>query len=276
MLKVDTHQHFWKYNPAKHSWIGDEMAVIQKDFMPVDLLPILDAAGVSACIAVQTDENEVENDFLLSLAKENRFIKGVIGWVDFLANNIYDRIAYYNDFKTIKGFRYILQDKKQRDLILSNEFIRGVFAMNNYDLVYELLVYPDQLNYVEQFVKHFPDQIFVLNHLAKPSIKSGEIIQWERAITALARHENVYCKLSGMITEADWKNWSYKDLAPYIDAVFSSFGIDRVMFGSDWPVCNLAGGYGKVMGVAEKWVSDLSSNEQEKFWSLNAIKCYQL
>lgn len=276
MLKLDTHQHFWKYHPKKQPWISQDMATIQHDFMPEDLQPLLNKSGVSGCIAVQVDENETENDFLLSLAKENELIKGVIGWVDFLADDIYDKVAYYNDMKLMKGFRYMLQGKKQRDLILSNEFIRGVFAMNNYDLVYELLVLPDQLNYVDQFVKHFPEQLFVLNHLAKPLIKTGEIAQWTSAISSLAKHENIYCKVSGMVTEADWTNWSYNDLAPYMDVVFSSFGIDRVMFGSDWPVCNLAGDYQKTMAVPAQWVSNLSANEQEKFWSGNAIKCYQL
>ncbi|WP_017259991.1 amidohydrolase family protein [Pedobacter arcticus] len=276
MLKLDTHQHFWKYNPVKHAWINQEMAVIQKDFMPLDLQPVLKNADVNGCIAVQTDEDEGENEFLLALAKENDFIKGIIGWVDFLSADISDRLAYYNDFKTIKGFRYILQDKAQRDLILSKEFIRGIVAMNAYDFVYELLVFPDQLKYAEQLVNQFPNQVFVLDHLAKPAIKSGEINQWKTAITALAKHENVHCKVSGMITEADWNNWSYPDFIPYMDVVFSAFGMDRVMFGSDWPVCNLAGNYQKVMRVVAQQVSNLSLNEQEKFWSSNAIKCYKL
>ncbi len=276
MLKIDTHQHFWQYHPAKQGWINDEMTAIQHDFMPADLLPILKENGINGCIAIQVDENEAENDFLLQLANENDFIKGIVGWVDFLADDIYDKVAHYNDFKIMKGFRYILQNKKQRDLIISNQFIRGVFAMNNYDLVYELLVFPDQLRYVEQFVKHFPEQVFVLNHLGKPLIKSGEIRLWKEMFVALSKHENVYCKISGMVTEANWNNWNYADLQPYMDVVFSSFGIDRVMFGSDWPVCNLAGNYQKVMSVPEQWVSKLSFNEQQKFWSGNAIKCYQL
>jgi L-fuconolactonase len=276
MLKVDTHQHFWKYNPVKHSWINEEMAVIQKDFMPIDLQPILNEVGIGGCIAVQADEDEAENDFLLSLAKNDNFIKGVVGWADFLADDISERLAYYNDFKIIKGFRYILQDKNQRDLMLSKEFLKGIQAMKAYDFVYELLIFPDQLAYAEQLVTQFPNQVFVLDHLAKPMIKAGEIKQWKTAIIALAKHENVYCKVSGMVTEADWKNWNYADLSPYMDVVFSSFGIDRVMFGSDWPVCNLATDYQKVMDVVETQVNSLTINEQEKFWSLNATKCYQL
>ena len=276
MLKVDTHQHFWKYNPVKHSWINEEMAVIRKDFMSDDLQSILNAVGVNGCIAVQADEDEAENDFLLSLTKDNDFIKGVVGWADFLADDISERLAYYNDFKIIKGFRYILQDKEQRDLMLSKEFLKGIQAMNAYDFVYELLIFPDQLAYAEQLVSQFPNQVFVLDHLAKPMIKAGEIKQWEIAINALAKHENVYCKLSGMVTEADWKNWNHADLSPYMDVVFSSFSIDRVMFGSDWPVCNLAADYQKVMGVVETQVNSLTINEQKKIWSLNATKCYQL
>ncbi|WP_017256938.1 amidohydrolase family protein [Pedobacter arcticus] len=276
MQKIDTHQHFWKYNPVKHAWINNEMAVIQKDFMPHDLQPILSIAGVSGCIAVQSDEEEADNDFLLDLSKKNEFIKGIVGWVDFLNSDISERLAYYSEVKAIKGFRYILQDKEQRDLILSKEFIRGIVAMNAYDFVYDLLLLPDQLNYAEQLVSHFPNLVFVLDHLAKPMIESGEINAWKTAVTALARHENVYCKVSGVITEADWKNWKQEDLIPYMDVVFSAFGMDRVMFGSDWPVCNLAGDYQKVMRVVAQQVNSLSVNEQEKFWSLNAIKCYNL
>ena len=276
MLKIDTHQHFWKYNPTKQAWINEEMSAIRKDFMPTDLQPILNKAGVSGCIAIQADESEAETDFLVALANDNPFIKGVIGWVDFLAEDIYDRLAYYAKFEAIKGFRYNLQDKKQRDLMLNEEFIRGIFSMNDYDLVYELLIHSDQITYADQLVKHFPEQVFVLDHIAKPLIKKGEIAKWKKAIIALSKNENVYCKISGMATEADWKNWKYQDLEPYMDVVFSSFGADRVMFGSDWPVCNLAGDYQRVMEIVDRKISDFSVNDQQKFWSANAIKCYQL
>lgn len=276
MLKIDTHQHFWKYNPQQHAWINSEMAVIQKDFLPNDLQPLLYNAGVSGCIAVQADESEGDNDFLLGLAKGNDFIKGIVGWLDFLDSNISSRLAYYSDFEEIKGFRYVLQGKEQRDLMLEKSFIRGIVAMNAYDFVYELLIFPDQLGYAALLVDQFPNQIFVLDHLAKPLIKASQISQWKSGIWALAQHQNVYCKVSGMVTEADWKNWDYEDFVPYLDVIFSAFGADRVMFGSDWPVCNLAGNYQKVIGIVENYVANLSLIEQEKFWALNAAKCYKL
>ena len=276
MLKIDTHQHFWQFDKMRHAWIKEDMKVVQKDFLPADLAPLLNNAGINACITVQADETEAENDFMLALAKENDFIKGVIGWLDFFDPQVSERLAYYSQFDLMKGFRFILQNKQPRDLLMSDKFIRGIKALGAYDLVYEILIFSDQIPYATALVKQFPKQRFVLNHLAKPMIKAGEIKQWETAISSLAKHENVYCKVSGMVTEADWKNWNYADISPYMDVVFSLFGIDRVMFGSDWPVCNLAADYQKVMGVVETQVNSLTINEQEKFWSLNAAKCYQL
>ncbi|HEX7366712.1 MAG TPA: amidohydrolase family protein [Pelobium sp.] len=276
MLKIDTHQHFWKYSPHQHAWISDEMAAIQRDFLPADLQPLLNEFGISACIAVQADESETDNDFLLGLAKKNDFIKGVIGWLDYLDEGISSKLAYYSDFKELKGFRYVLQGKEQRDLMLDKNFVRGIAAMKAYDFVYELLIYPDQLGYAAQLVDQFPNQVFVLNHIAKPLIKLGEIEQWKSAVTALAQYHNVYCKVSGMVTEADWINWKYQDFVPYLDVIFSAFGTDRVMFGSDWPVCNLAGNYPKVVGIVDAYLGNLSLTEQENFWGLNASKCYKL
>lgn len=276
MLKIDTHQHFWQFDKMRHAWIKEDMKVVQKDFLPADLAPLLNNAGINACITVQADETEAENDFMLALAKENDFIKGVIGWLDFFDPQVSERLAYYSQFDLMKGFRFILQNKQPRDLLMSDKFIRGIKALGAYDLVYEILIFSDQIPYATALVKQFPKQRFVLNHLAKPKIKAGEVENWKKDISALAKHENVYCKVSGMVTEADWTNWKPLDFEPYIDVAFNAFGADRVLFGSDWPVSNLAANYQKVNEIVSHYVINLSQLEQENFWGKNAVKCYQL
>ena len=276
MLKIDSHQHFWKFDPLAHAWINEEMTAIRKDFMPEDLYPLLRKSGLDGCISVQVNENETENNFMLTLANENNFIKGVIGWVDFLANDVEARLEYYTQFEIMRGFRYILQNKTPRDLMLNSAFKNSISLMAKHQFVYEILIFSDQLAYAKDLVAQFPNQIFVLNHLAKPRIKLGEIEQWRKDISALAVYENVYCKVSGMVTEADWQNWKYQDVEPYMDVAFNAFGTDRLMFGSDWPVCNLAANYQQVHEIPQKYINNLSLNEQEKFWGANAVKCYQI
>jgi L-fuconolactonase len=273
---IDSHQHFWKYNAVKHSWIDDEMSALRTDFLPNHLAPLLKVAGVKACVAVQADESEDENEFLLDLAKNNPLIKGVVGWLDFMSNDLSDKLDYYSDFNLIKGFRYILQGQTQRDIMLNSAFKSNIHLLRKYNYVYDILIFPDQLKYAEKLVSEFPNQVFVLDHMAKPLIKSGEIDQWKKDITALAKHENVFCKVSGMVTEADWKSWKYEDYFPYLDIVFQTFGTKRLLFGSDWPVCNLAGGYPKMMGIVQRFTSGLGVSEQADFFGENAIKCYQL
>jgi L-fuconolactonase len=276
MLKIDTHQHFWNYDALKHAWINDEMAVLKRDFLPKDLSPLLQSANINACIAVQADESVAENEFLLALAKEHPFIKGIIAWIDFLESDITKSLDNYTQHKDIKGFRYILQDKKERDLMLIKPFKNNIALMGAYDFVYEILIHSDQLIYANELVSAFPNQIFVLDHLAKPKIKSKEIKDWEKDISALAKNENIYCKLSGMVTEADWMNWDYKDFEPYLDIAFNVFGAERLMFGSDWPVCNLAADYQNTTEILEKYTASLTKTENENFWAANAIKCYHL
>lgn len=276
MQKIDAHQHFWKFDPIRHSWINSEMNVIRRDFMPKDLQPLLQEKDFNGCIAVQADEHEDENTFLLELASENDFIKGVIGWVDFFDKNVASRIEFYSQYEKMKGFRYILQDKNPRDLMLHKTFLDGLKALGNDQFLYEILIFTDQLRFAKELVSRFPNQIFMLDHLSKPKIKSGEIDQWRKDISALAEHENVCCKISGMVTEADWKNWKYEDFEPYLDVVFNAFGSNRVLFGSDWPVCNLAGNYQQVAQIMEYYTKQLSRDEQEKFWGGNAAQYYQL
>jgi len=276
MLKIDSHQHFWKFDPMRDSWIDDSMANIRRDFMPGDLKPILAKFDIDGCVAVQADQSEVETEFLLSLAEENDFIKGVVGWVDFRASNVGDRLAYYSQFKKIKGFRHVLQGESDRALMLSPQFTKGISALKIYDYTYDILIFPDQLGYINQFVKIFGGHRFVIDHIAKPDIKNKNIDRWEKGIKAIAKHENVWCKVSGMVTEADWQNWVLKDFEPYLDTIFEAFGPKRIMFGSDWPVCNVAGGYQQMLSVVKNYTSKLSADEQAQFWGINSIEFYKL
>ncbi|WBL24648.1 amidohydrolase family protein [Zunongwangia sp. HGR-M22] len=273
---IDTHQHFWKYNAQTHGWIDDKMKRIRKDFLPEDLEPLLKENGVEGCIAVQADQTETENDFLLQLSEENDFIKGIIGWVNFRANNIEDRLAYYAASQKIKGFRHVVQAEADPNFLLRKEFCNGIAKLEKYGFIYEILVFPHQLGAVLEFVRKFPNQKFVIDHIGKPYIEDGYIYGWMTMIKEIANFENVYCKLSGMITEADYVGWSYKQLEPYIEVILNVFGAKRLMFGSDWPVCLVAGEYLEIMNIAEKAVSRLGENEKAAFWGENAVKFYNL
>jgi L-fuconolactonase len=275
-VKIDAHQHFWKFDPVRDSWIDNSMEAIQRDFMPQDLKPILTKYGIDGCIAVQTDQSEAETKFLLELAESNDFIKGVVGWADLRANDIGKRLEYFSQFKKLKGFRHVLQGETDRALMLNPQFVHGISTLKAHDYTYDILIFPDQLGYTHQFVKTFGGNRFVIDHIAKPDIKNKNIEKWAKGIKAIAKHENVYCKVSGIITEADWYNWMLSDFDAYLDVVFETFGTKRLMFGSDWPVCNVAGGYQQMLSVVKNYTSKLSTDEQARFWGLNAIEFYKL
>lgn len=276
MLKIDSHQHFWVYDKERHSWIDDSMKACQRDFLPADVQPILQQNVFAGCVAVQVDQTEADNDFTLSLAENNSFIKGIVGWVDLQADNIEERLQHYSRIKLIKGFRHILQGEPDDKFMLNDKFMHGISLLNKYGFSYDILIKPNHLPYAKELVAAFPDQRFVIDHLAKPYIKAGKINGWKEGIQALAAYSNVSCKVSGMVTEADWANWQPEDFTPYLDVVFNAFGANRVMYGSDWPVCNLAGGYEGVLKVIENYIGHLSKNEQELFWDKNAIEFYRL
>ena len=276
MQVVDSHQHFWNYNPVRDSWITEDMQVIRRDFLPENLLPELRANGIDACVAVQADQSEEQNNFLLEHADTHDFIQGVVGWIDFESLHVEERLAHYSRYKKMKGFRHVLQGEPQRDFMLRKDFKRGIGLLRQFNFTYDLLVFTDQLRYTTEFVAAFPDQPFVLDHIAKPNIKEHKIGQWEKDIKALAKHENVLCKISGLVTEADWQNWKYADIAPYLDVVVEAFGVKRIMYGSDWPVCLVAGSYEKVFGLVKKYFSSFTPDEQALFFHANATKFYRL
>ncbi|GGH23409.1 amidohydrolase family protein [Mucilaginibacter phyllosphaerae] len=276
MLKIDTHQHFWKYHPVKDAWITDDMKVIQRDFLPEHLAPVLAANDITGCVAVQANQSETENEFLLGLAQGHSFIKGVVGWVDFKAGDIEERLQHYSNEKLMKGFRHVLQGEPDEQYMLNKKFMHGISLLDKYNFSYDILIKPNHLPYAKTFAAALPNQRLVVDHLAKPYIKDKITDGWKQDIQALAAYPNVSCKVSGMLTEADWLNWQPEDFVPYLDTVFNAFGANRVMYGSDWPVCNVAGGYKGVLAALEAYVSRLSQNEQELFWAKNGVGFYGL
>ena len=275
-MRIDAHQHFWQFDPVRDSWITDEMAVIQKDFLPEHLQPVLQKNGFDGCVLVQTDQSEVGNHFMLQLADENSFIKGIVGWIDLQAENKEERLAYYKQFNSIKGFRHVLQGEQDRALMLRPAFMQGITALQKFDFTYDILIFPDQLKYASELVASFPDQKFVLDHIAKPYIKEKKLDGWREDIIALAQYRNVYCKISGMVTEANWKSWTKDDFVPYLDVVVNAFGINRIMYGSDWPVCLVAASYEEVLGIVQDYFSSFSKEEQQLFYGDNAKMFYNL
>lgn len=276
MLKIDSHQHFWIFDEVRDSWITDDMAVIQGDFMPNQLLTELQQHNFDGSVVVQSDQTLAENIFQLENAANNAFIKGVVGWVDLRAADIEQQLSELSAYKKLKGFRHILQGEADRALMLKPEFINGIGKLKQFDYTYDLLIFPDQLKYAAEFAAMFPDQPLVLDHIAKPDIKNRTLDQWAKDIAELAKHENVYCKVSGMVTEADWKQWKAEDFNPYLDVVFEAFGAERLMYGSDWPVCLVAASYKQIVGLMEQYTSKLTAHEQALFWGENATKFYNL
>lgn len=276
MFKLDSHQHFWRFDPIKYGWITEEMNLIKGDFLPEDLKPILDRHTIDGCIAVQSEESEADNAFLIELATVNPFIKGVVGWVDLQADNIEETLQFYNQYPIVKGFRHVLQGEKDRALMLTPDFKRGIDQLGKFNYTYDLLIFQDQLIYASELCSTFPEQKFVLDHIAKPSIKEHELGNWAKDIQILAKNPNVHCKVSGMVNEADWKNWKEEDFRPFLDVIFEAFGIDRLMFGSDWPVCNTAGGYDAVLKLVQNYTAKHTEQEQSLFWGLNASNFYAI
>ena len=275
-MRIDSHQHFWKFDPVRDSWINDDMEKIRRDFLPNDLLVEISKANVEGTIAVQADESETETRFLLELAAENEFIKGVVGWVD-LKNELVDlQLHEWKKYPKLKGFRSIIQGRPDDFYFKNKAFQQGMRCLARHRFTYDLLVYHDQLPAAIQFMEKFPDQAFILDHLGKPAIKAGEIKKWKENIRIMAQHPRTFCKLSGLATEADWKKWRYEDLSPYLEIAGEYFGVERLCFGSDWPVCLVAGKYGEISGILTRFLEQVAPDDREKVWGNNAANFYQL
>ena len=275
-LRIDSHQHFWQYSPDTHGWITDETDALKRDFLPSDLQPLLAENEIAGCVAVQASQTEQETKFLLSLADQYDFIKGVVGWVDLQDYNVKHHLERWADHPKLVGIRHQVQDESDEQFLLRPAFLRGVKALQAFDLTYDLLITERQLSTALSFIAYLPDVKIVLDHLAKPHIAQHELLPWQENIRSLAQYPNVYCKLSGLVTEADWQQWSYDDLMPYLDVAVDAFGTDRLMFGSDWPVCTLASTYVEVASVINRYFDSFSEEEHAKVFGTNAIDFYQL
>jgi L-fuconolactonase len=275
-MNVDAHQHFWRYDAEAYAWITDDMSVLRRDFLPADLLPELSANGIEASIAVQADQSESDTLFLLDLAAKNNAIAGVVGWVDLRSPLVAERLKHFSQFEKLCGFRHVVQAEPDDSFMLREDFQRGIAALAEFSFTYDILIYPKQLRAAIALTERFPKQRFVVDHIAKPEIKTGKISPWVDQIRAIAANPNVFCKVSGMITEANWHGWRAEDFRPYLDVVFESFGPDRLLFGSDWPVCLVAGTYGQVKQLIADYARGLSDADQEKIFGGNAILFYGL
>lgn len=273
---LDAHIHFWQFSPVRDAWIDDTMKVLQRDFFPADLEHELRTNGIAGCVAVQADQSETETHFLLQLAENHAFVKKVVGWVDLRSPDVVERLDYFSQFERLAGFRHIVQGEADVNFLLRKDFCRGVTALERHGFTFDILVFPHQLGAVLEFVRRFPNQKFVIDHLAKPYIKDGYYDGWAALMREIAKHENVYCKVSGMVTEADWRGWHYADFVPYLDLVTEAFGTRRLLFGSDWPVCLLGGSYGEVLGVVQRYFEAFSEGERRAVMGKNGAYFYNV
>jgi L-fucono-1,5-lactonase len=273
---IDSHQHFWRYSPKTHGWIDERMGVLKRDFAPADLWPLLEAQGFSRSIAVQAAQSLDETRYLLDLASAHEFIAGVVGWVDLRSASVEKQLQELTAHKKLKGVRHVAQDEPDDRFLVRDDVLNGISALESFGLTYDILIYPRQLTAATELVRRFPRQRFVLDHLAKPDIRKGELSPWREQIRDLAGSSNVTCKVSGLVTEASWTEWKPEDLWPYLDVVFECFRAERLMIGSDWPVCTLAGDYGRVMGVVREYLSRRSASEQRAVLGATAARVYGL
>lgn len=274
-MRLDAHQHFWQFDPLRDTWITEEMAVIQRDFLPEDLQPLLEDKGIDGCVAVQADQSLAETDFLLSLAEKHSFVKAVVGWVDLKSDELSSVLERYVGHEPFKGVRHILQAEPD-DFMTDPVFMAGVKKLADFGLTYDVLVHQGQLEETLQFIDQLPEMPLVIDHIAKPDIKNDSFDHWAKYMKAIAERKHVTVKVSGLVTEADWKNWKREDFTPYIDFCLEHFGPERLMYGSDWPVCLLAGSYSGIYDLLQSHISQLSDTEQGHIMGGTAAKFYSL
>ncbi len=272
---IDSHVHFWEFDAIRDAWITEDMYVLRRNYLPADLSVVLKENKVNGCIAVQADQSEHETISLVKLAETNPCIKGVVGWTDLRAANLQKRLEYFSQFPVIKGWRHIVQGEPD-DFLLRTEFQEGVRMLGKYRYTYDVLIYHHQLKPALEFVSRFPEQKLIIDHCAKPGIKSKNISEWKHYMTGIAVHPNVYCKLSGLLTETHWGNWQEADFYPYLDIVFEVFGTNRLLFGSDWPVMLLSGKYAQWKNILEKYMEVYTEEEKQHVFGLNAARFYNL
>ncbi len=273
-MHLDSHQHFWLYNPKEYGWMNDSMSDLKRDYLPHELKILMDRTGIEGTIAVQARQNLTETEWLLELSDTFDFIKGVVGWFDLKSPRVEEHLESFSQHSKLKGIRHVIHDEPDDRFILDPDFLRGLSALGSYELTYDLLLYPKHLPMAIEVVKQLPNQKFVLDHISKPLIKDGTMSPWDKAIRELAKIENVYCKVSGMVTEASWKQWRTADFKPYLDIIFECFRPDRLMFGSDWPVSTLSATYDEVLFIVQDYIQQYPIEIQEAILGLNAAKFY--
>jgi L-fuconolactonase len=275
-MKIDAHQHFWQYSTQEYGWIGPDMASLKQDCLPDNLLTLLNSVDIEGTVAVQARQTLEETRWLLELADQHLSIEGVVGWVDLCDPALPAQLEEFCTHSSFCGVRHVVQDEADDEFMLREDFMEGIAALAYFGLTYDILIFPKHLPVACQVVERFPDQLFVLDHMAKPFIRDGLLEPWSQDIGQLAAYPNVYCKVSGMITEADWHNWKAADFVPYLETVFEAFGPERIMFGSDWPVCTLAGTYAQVVEIVSGFTQSLSKDEQAAVWGKTAEGFYGL
>ena len=271
---IDAHHHFWRYDADQHGWIGDEMAVLRRDFLPADLEIALQSAGVSGVVSVQARQSLQETRWLLEMAQRNAWILGVVGWVPLIAPDVSSVLEALAAQPKLRAVRHVLHDEGDDDYMLRADFNRGIAALRSFDLAYDILIFERHLPQTMELVDRHPDQIFVVDHIAKPRIKSGTLEPWKTRIGELARRENVFCKVSGMVTEAPWTNWTPDALRPYFEVVLEAFGPEHLMFGSDWPVCLAACDYARWAQTVRDWAAPLAQGERDALFERTARRAY--
>ena len=275
-MLLDAHHHFWQYDPAQYGWIGDTMPCIRRDFLPADLKAEIAKAGIDGVVSVQARQSIEETNWLLGFAAHHAFIRGVVGWVPLVDANVAHHLGRLAKNRKLKAVRHVVHDEPDPQFILRDDFNRGISLLTSYGLVYDILVFERHLPQTIRFVDRHPSQVFVLDHIAKPLIKDNVLEPWRANIRELARRGNVYCKLSGMVTEADWRRWTVAKLRPYVETVIEAFGPRRVMFGSDWPVCLVACEYARCHSVVKECIAGMCADDQARILGGTAEEAYKL
>lgn len=275
-MRVDAHQHFWRYDPAEYVWIGEGMERLARDYLPADLAPLLTAEGIAGSVAVQARQTIEETRWLLGLAAKHPAILGVVGWVDLRSSEVGEQLREFAANPRFVGVRHVVQNEPDVRFLLGEAFVGGLRQLHGFGLTYDLLLFPPQLPAAVELAGMMPEQPFVLDHLAKPLIKPGILDPWQADLRALACHPNVSCKLSGLVTEAAWQGWKRADFAPYLEVALEAFGPKRLMLGSDWPVCLLAAEYPDVVGIVTEFIARLSDSEQALILGGTASRFYGL
>jgi L-fuconolactonase len=273
-MRIDSHQHFWHYSPIEHAWMSDEMSELKHDFLPEDLEPLIKSNGFDGCIAVQARQTLEETRWLLELSERHAFIKGVVGWVDLCSTDLQRQLETFAAHPKFVGVRHIVQDEPDDEFILRAEFMNGISQLSRFGLMYDLLLYPKHLRAATLLVQKFPEQPFVLDHMGKPKIAEGLLSPWRENLRELASAQNVLCKFSGMVTEARWNQWKPAEFIRYFDSVVEAFAPERLMIGSDWPVCLLSGDYAATMQLTIDYVQQFSPEAQSGILGENCARFY--